>query len=81
MTSVVVTIECPLEKEMYDLRDKLCTTFSLLYSELFTDNHIIVNTSDDRNDGTKNTVVVILKGTEAIGAYPVVQKFMKWYGA
>lgn len=81
MNTVVVTIECPLEREMYDLKDKLRKTFCSSYSKLFVDNCIIVNASDDRNDGSKNTVKVILKGNEAIEAFPVVRHYMDWYGA
>lgn len=81
MNAVVVVIECPLKREMYDLKDKLCKTFCCSYSKLFVDNCIIVNTSDDRNDGSKNIVTVVLKGNEAIEAFPVVQHYMDWYGA
>ena len=33
------------------------------------------------SNDSKNTVKITLKGNDAINSYPVIEKFMKWYGA
>lgn len=67
MNQVVVMVECTSRKESYDFFEKLCETFNLLYSNEFESSTIAVDLLNDSND--------------AINSYPVIEKFMKWYGA
>lgn len=77
MNQVVAMVECTSQKETDDFFKKLCETFNLLYFNEFKSDAIKVDIPDD----LKNTVKITLKGREAINSYPVIEKFMKWYGA
>ena len=77
MNQVSIMVECTSRKESYDFFEKLCETFNLLYFKEFKSNAITVDLLND----LENTVKITLKGREAISSYPVIEKFMKWYGA
>lgn len=77
MNQVIVVVECTSRKESYDFFEKLCETFNLLYSNEVKSSAIAVDLLND----SKNTVKITLKGNDAINSYPVIEKFMKWYGA
>ncbi len=77
MNQVIVMVECTSRKESCDFFEKLRETFNLLYSNEFESDAIAVDLLND----LKNTVKITLKGNDAINSYPVIEKFMKWYGA
>lgn len=77
MNQVIVMVECVSQKETDDFFKKLCETFRLLYFDEFKSGAIKVDLPNEQ----KNTVQITLKGQEAISSYPVIEKFMKWYGA
>lgn len=77
MNQVIIMVECTSQKETDDFFKKLCETFNLLYSNEFKSSAIVVDLLND----SKNTVKITLKGNDAINSYPVIEKFMKWYGA
>ena len=72
MNQVIIMVECTSQKEADDFFKKLCETFNQ-----FKSSAIAVDLLND----LKNTVKITLKGNAAINSYPVIEKFMKWYGA
>lgn len=56
MKKIIIQLEN--EKAMYDVRDKVHE--QLVGNKDYIDSNIVLNCSDDRNDGTKNEVHVYI---------------------